>query len=94
MYPSEVEDAVREHPDVDEVAAVGLPANEDGAEQVVVAVTALPGRTIDPDQLQTWARERMTGYKAPRRVVVVDELPRNPIGKLMRRQVREQLLQR
>ena len=91
VYPSEVEDAVRQHPDVEDVAAVGLPGRGDGGEQVTVAVTARPGRTIDPDELRRWARERMTGYKAPRQVIVVDELPRNAVGKLLRRAVREQI---
>ena len=92
VYPSEVEDAVRQHPDVTDAAAVGLPKSGSGGEEVAVAVTAVPGRTVDAEAVRAWCRERMTGYKAPRRVFVLDELPRNPIGKLLRRQVREKLL--
>lgn len=91
VYPSEIEEVLREHPDVADVAVVGLPADSTG-EQVVAAVVAAAGARVDPDELRGWARERLAGYKTPRRVVLVDDLPRSQIGKVLRRQVREALL--
>ncbi|XVU28226.1 long-chain-fatty-acid--CoA ligase [Actinoplanes sp. CA-054009] len=91
VYPSEVEDVVRDHPDVADVAVVGLPSERTG-EEVVAVVVAAEGATVDAGAMVTWARERLSGYKAPRRVEVVDELPRSQIGKILRRQVRYDLL--
>jgi long-chain acyl-CoA synthetase len=90
VYPSEVEDALREHPEVADAAVVGL-VQDDGAEQVVAAIIAAPGCEPDPEAVRAWTRERIAGYKAPRRVVVVDELPLSQIGKVLRREVRDRL---
>ncbi|GAA2519703.1 long-chain-fatty-acid--CoA ligase [Winogradskya humida] len=91
VYPSEVEDVLRAHPDVADVAVVGLPSARTG-EEVVAVVVPTAGTTPDPEALRAWARERLSGYKAPRRVELTDELPRSQIGKILRRQVREELL--
>ncbi len=90
VYPSEVEDVLRTHPDVADVAVVGEP-KADGGEDVVAAVVPADGTHIDPEEIRTWCRERVAGYKAPRRIVVVDRLPHTEIGKIQRRQVRESL---
>lgn len=91
VIPSEVETIVREHPDVADVAVVGLP-NEHSGEEVVAAVVPAAGRTVDPQEVRHFARERLTAYKVPRRVFVLDELPASMIGKVVRRQVREAIL--
>ncbi|MEU8819088.1 long-chain-fatty-acid--CoA ligase [Actinoplanes sp. NPDC048796] len=91
VYPSEVEDVVRDHPDVAEVAVVGLPSERTG-EEVVAVVVAAEGATVDPAAMLKWARERLSGYKAPRRIEVVGELPYSQIGKVLRRRVRDDLL--
>ncbi len=91
VYPSEVEDALRLLPGVADAAVVGLPT-DDGGEQVVAAVVAEPGARVDPAEVRTAVRQHLAGYKVPRRVELVDELPRSIIGKVLRRQVREQLL--
>ena len=90
VYPSEVEDVLRDHPSVADVAVVGLPSSRTGEEVVAVVVPA-PGTGIDEDALMAWARERLSGYKAPRRIELTDELPRSQIGKVLRRQVRDRL---
>ena len=92
MSPSEVEQVLRGHASVADAAVVGLPDPHSG-EQVVAAVVAAPGATVDADALRAWAREILTPYKVPKRVVVVDELPKSLIGKVLRRQVRDELLQ-
>ena len=91
VAPTEVENALRQHPDVDDAAVVGLPSDRSG-EEVVAAVVCAPGREIDVDELREFARGILTPYKVPRRIFVVDELPKSLIGKVLRRQVRESLV--
>ncbi len=92
VYPSEVEDALRQVPGVRDAAAVGLPDGS-GGERVVAAVVAEPGVRLDPEEVRAASRERLTGYKVPRQVFVLDELPRSVIGKVLHRSVREHLLE-
>jgi long-chain acyl-CoA synthetase len=91
VYPSEVEAALRKVQGVRDAAAVGLPL-ETGGEEVVAAVVPEDGYEIDPEVVRKACRELLAAYKVPRRVVVVDELPRSLIGKILHRQVRESLL--
>ncbi len=91
VYPSEVEAALRKVDGVLDAAAVGLP-HESGGEEVVAVVVAEPGVELEPDEVRHACREHLAGYKVPRRVVVVDELPRSLIGKVLHRQVRDALL--
>jgi long-chain acyl-CoA synthetase len=91
VYPSEVEDALRELPEIDDVAAVGIRSGTDAGEDVVVAVVPAAGHAIDSERIRAFAHEQLTGYKVPRRVVVVDELPRSQVGKILRRVVRDQI---
>lgn len=91
VAPSEVEEVVRRHPSVADVAVIGLPSEHSG-EDVVAAVVLEPGAELDEDSIRTLARENLTPYKVPRRVVVVDELPRSLIGKVLRKKVRDSLL--
>jgi long-chain acyl-CoA synthetase len=93
VAPSEVEEAVRGAAGVAEVAVVGVP-REGGGEDVVAAVVAEPGATVDVEAVRAHAREQLAAYKVPRRVVVVDELPRSLIGKVLRREVRDALIAR
>jgi long-chain acyl-CoA synthetase len=91
VAPSEVEEAVRSHPDVDDVAVVGLP-DEHSGEQVVAVVVLREGATLDEAGIRAQARDQLTAYKVPKRVVQVDDLPRSLIGKVLRREVRNGLL--
>jgi long-chain acyl-CoA synthetase len=91
VAPSEVEEALRAHPDVVDAAVVGLPSERNG-EDVVAAVVLRPGATLDADAIRDFARETLTAYKVPRTIVAVDDLPKSLIGKVLRRQVREALL--
>jgi long-chain acyl-CoA synthetase len=93
VAPSEVEEAVRGHAGVAEAAVVGLP-RDGGGEDVVAAIVVEPGRTVDPEEVREHCREQLAAYKVPRRVVVVDELPRSLIGKVLRREVRDALIAR
>ncbi len=93
VMPSEVEAALRHYPGVSDAAVVGLP-NADGSEEVVAAVIADEGVELDTDAVREHCRKNLAAYKVPRRVYVVDELPRSIIGKVIRRQVRDQLMAR
>jgi long-chain acyl-CoA synthetase len=92
VAPTEVENALRQHPDVEDVAVVGLPSGHSG-EEVVAAVVLAEGVTEpDVEAIRAFGRGILTPYKVPRRVFVVDELPKSLIGKVLRRQVRDKLI--
>ena len=90
VAPSEVEAALLTDPSIADVAVVGLPSAH-GGEDVVAAVVLAPGATLDVEAIRSLARSMLAAYKVPKRVVAVDELPRSLIGKVLRRQVRQQL---
>ncbi|WP_300269032.1 long-chain-fatty-acid--CoA ligase [Microbacterium sp.] len=91
VSPTEVENVVRQHPSVDDVAVVGLPSEHSG-EEVVAAVVLDEGAELDEESIRGFARGILTPYKVPRRIFVVDELPKSLIGKVLRRQVKEKIL--
>lgn len=93
VYPAEVEDVLRRHEDIEDVAVVGRP-REDGSEDVVACVTLAKGATLDEKKLRDFARENLTRYKVPRTIYEFDELARDPMGKIRRREVRTTLLDR
>ncbi|MEZ5226403.1 MAG: benzoate-CoA ligase family protein [Acidimicrobiales bacterium] len=90
VSPAEVESALIEHPDVLEVAVVGA-RNDTGLEEVVAFVVPATGATPDPAQLELHCRERMAAFKRPRRILVVDDLPKTATGKIQRYALRERL---
>jgi acyl-CoA synthetase (AMP-forming)/AMP-acid ligase II len=86
----EVEDVLSEHPAVGQVAVVGVQDDRWG-EAVCAVVVPSPGASPDPEELVTWTRGRMAGFKRPRRVVLVDALPLNASGKVDKARVRATL---
>lgn len=92
VAPTEVENALRQHPQVEDVAVVGLPSEHSGEEVAAAIVLAAGVTDPDVDGIRDFARGILTPYKVPRRIFVVDELPKSLIGKVLRRQVRERLL--
>ncbi|MFC4294780.1 fatty acid--CoA ligase [Novosphingobium tardum] len=88
VYPAEVESAIYGHPDVAEVAVIGVPDAKWG-EAVKACVVPKPGHAVDPASVIAWTRERIAGFKVPKSIDVIDALPRNPTGKIMRRSLRE-----
>ncbi len=87
VYPAEVESAIYGHPAIAEVAVIGVPS-ETWGEEVKACVVAKPGCAVDPDDVIAWTRERIAGFKAPKSVDVIPAMPRNPSGKILRRQLR------
>ncbi len=88
VYPIEVESALSEHPDVADVAVIGVPDDKWG-ETVKAVVVRREGSTLTEDELLSWAKERVAGFKRPRSVDFAEELPRNPSGKLLKRVLRD-----
>jgi long-chain acyl-CoA synthetase len=93
VAPTEVENTLRLHPAIADVAVVGMPSAHSG-EDVVAAVVLKEGQKGDRESIRQFARDNLTPYKVPRRIMFIDELPTSLIGKVLRKQVREQLLQK
>jgi long-chain acyl-CoA synthetase len=91
VSPSEVESVLRLHPDVKDAAVIGKPL-ERGGELVAAAVELEPGTALDEEALRAHCREHLAGYKVPRRIVEIQDMPRSMLGKILRRQVRDQVL--
>ena len=92
VYPSQVEAAIRGLPGVKDVAVVGLPSGDAKEEVAAALVLEDDAPAITVEQVRLWAERRVSHYALPRVVSVLVDLPRNPLGKVMRRKVREQLL--
>jgi long-chain acyl-CoA synthetase len=87
IYPREIEEVFYEHPDVREAAVIGIPHDELGQE-VVAAIALKPGGECTPDELREFVKQRVAAYKYPRRVWLVDNLPKGPTGKIIKREIR------
>jgi long-chain acyl-CoA synthetase len=87
VYPVEVEEALSQHPEVAEVAVIGV-ADHRWGETVKALVVARAGSAPTAEELIAFARERLAGYKLPRSVDFVEELPRTPSGKVLKRELR------
>jgi acyl-CoA synthetase (AMP-forming)/AMP-acid ligase II len=90
IYPREVEETLLAHPTVAEASVFGVPDDLWG-ESVVAAVVTVPGEAVSEQELIRFCRERIASFKKPKRVLFVDELPKNAYGKVLRRQIREQV---
>jgi acyl-CoA synthetase (AMP-forming)/AMP-acid ligase II len=87
IYPVEVENALHEHPGVRDCAVIGVP-DERWGEAVKAVIVREPGAEVSPDELIAFARERIAGYKVPKSVDFADMLPRNPSGKILKKELR------
>ena len=83
VYPREIEDTLAEHPAVAEVAVVGAP-DADLGEQVVALIVPQPGPPPSPEELIAFCRQRLASFKKPRRIIFVESLPRNALGKVQK----------
>ena len=86
VYSIEVERVLAEHPAVAEVAVIGVPDAKWG--EAVKAIVSLEGEASEAD-LIAWARERLAAYKCPKTVDIMDALPRNPTGKILKKDLRK-----
>ena len=87
IYPAEVENVLSRHPDVTDVAVVGVP-DEKWGEAVKAVVVRRDGSATTGEEIIDFAREHLAGYKLPKSIDFADELPRNPSGKLLKRELR------
>lgn len=90
IYPREIEDVLAEHPAVSEVAVFGMP-DEHWGEALVAAIVLRPGHSATAQQFIDHCRSRVGGYKVPKRVQLMSDLPRNPSGKILKRELRKAL---
>lgn len=88
VWPREVEEVLYAHPAVKECAVVGL-ADEVKGESVAAFIVLQAGASVTVDQIEAFCRERMAAYKVPRRIELVDAIPRSPTGKILKRVLRE-----
>lgn len=93
VYPAEVEAVLRSHPAVAQAAVVGIPDPQWG-QRVVAFVQPAPGPPPSPEDLITYCRARLAGFKVPRRVWIVSELPRSGLDKVNRKALREEAARR
>lgn len=87
IFPKDVEEAVARHPAVAEVAVYGIP-HANWGEAVEAAIVLKAGQTLETEELTAFARQHLAGYKVPRSIRVLDALPRNPSGKILKRELR------
>ena len=92
VFPREIEEVLNHHPDVHASGVTSRTCPSRG-EEIVAFVEPEEGTSPDPAALKSWCKERLAGYKIPREVRIVEALPRNPTGKIMRRELKA-LLQR
>jgi long-chain acyl-CoA synthetase len=86
VYPREVEEVLYEHPAIQEAAVVGVPDDALG-EEVGAAVVLKEGGSLDAQEVKTYVKEQVAAYKYPRKVWFVDELPKGPTGKILKREI-------
>ena len=88
IYPAEIEAALEQHPDVYEAAVFGIPSDEWG-ETVHAVVVRRPGADLDEASVTTHARSHLAGYKVPRSITWLDEMPKTGSGKILKRELRQ-----
>ena len=93
VYPREVEEALLRHPDVTGAAVVGAP-DDTWVEAVTAFVTVRPGASVTEEELRQTVRAHLAGYKVPKTIRVIDAIPMSPVGKVLRRVLREPLWDR
>jgi len=87
VYPAEVENAMMSHPEIQDVAVIGVPDDKWG-EVPKAIVVPIADASPDPAEILAYARERLAGFKTPKSVDFVTELPRNPTGKVLKKDLR------
>jgi long-chain acyl-CoA synthetase len=92
VYPNEIEDVLVTHPKVLEVAAIGVPDEKSGEAVKVFVVKKDP--TLTEDELKNFAKQGLTGYKLPKYVEFRSELPKSNVGKILRKDLRDQDLKK
>ena len=87
VYPAQVESAIYGHPQIAEVAVIGVPDDTWG-EAVKACIVARPGMEVDEASVIEWTKERLAGFKVPRSIDIIEAMPRNASGKILRKDLR------
>ena len=90
VYPNEVEEVLASHPGVLEAAVIGVPDEHSG--EAVAAYIVRKDAALTEGDIRAYCKDNLTGYKIPRRVVFRDSLPKTPVGKVLRRELRDEVL--
>ncbi len=93
VYPREVEEVIYTRPEVQECAVIGLPDREWG-ERVTACVVPRPGQTLDCEELEVLLKSRLSPFKVPKEYVTLEEFPKSATGKILKRELRKQFLDR
>jgi fatty-acyl-CoA synthase len=88
VFPAEIEDLISGHPEVIEATALGV-EDKDWGHRLRAFVVKAEGASVDEDTIKTYVRDHLARYKVPREVIFLDELPRNPTGKILKRELRD-----
>jgi acyl-CoA synthetase (AMP-forming)/AMP-acid ligase II len=88
IYPVEVENAIARHEAVADVAVIGVPDDKFG-EALLAFVVLKPGASLHTEEMVDFCRDKIAGYKIPRKLEIIEELPRNPSGKILKKILRE-----
>ena len=88
ISPEEVEDVLHAHPKIDEAAVIGIPHPDWGQEPCAIVVLK-KGKDADTNEIMTYCRTRLAGFKRPGSVIFIDSLPRNPMGKVLKKKLRD-----
>jgi long-chain acyl-CoA synthetase len=91
VYPREVEEILYTRPEVEECTVIGLPDKEYG-ERVTAFIIPKQGQEVDPTQLKSYLKTKLSPFKVPKEFIVVDELPRSSAGKILKRELKKQVL--
>jgi len=91
VYPKEVEDVIHLRPEVEQCAVVGIPDREWG-EKVTAFIVPRPGSTVVPDKIKSFLKTKLSPFKVPKEYIVVEEMPKSPAGKILKREIRSQYL--
>ena len=85
--PNEIETVIAAHPDVLECGAIGVPDDHSG--EIVKIYVVAKNKSLTEETINDYCREKLTGYKRPKLIAFVDELPKSNVGKILRRELRE-----
>ena len=91
VYPREIEEVIYTRPEVELCAVVGIPDKEWG-ERVTAFMVPRPGKTISPDELRKYLKSRLSPFKVPKDYIILDEMPKNPAGKILKRELKRQIM--
>jgi long-chain acyl-CoA synthetase len=90
VYPNEVEEVIASHPDVVEVGVIGKPDEHSG--EAVMAIVVKKDHTLSEDALREYCRKSLTSYKVPKSIIFTEELPKTNVGKILRRELRDEYI--